>query len=226
MQTDEQRRACGGEPFMVPLFRNGDMAKTRACIDVFEYPNRPCELPMVWASPTQARAVCAASGKRLCTQEEWILGCRGDPEGGSDTVYAYGDALDLDACNTKKRPREGAPACDPSSARNAYATCATDTEPAGSSPACRSRFGVFDQHGNVAEIMTRLDRDGKTYSQLKGSAFFYAKVARRHDERPRKDGPGTYPDHCAHDPRWHVEPIRKAWHVNYHLGFRCCKSAP
>jgi hypothetical protein len=41
-------------------------------------------------------------------------------------------------------------------------------------PRCRSRFGVFDQHGNVAEIMTRLEpADGEVKSQLKGSALFY-----------------------------------------------------
>ena len=110
----------------------------------------------------------------------------------------------------------------PDSASSAWKTCATNTEPAGSFPGCRSRFGVFDQHGNVAEIMTRLDPDGHTYSQLKGSAFFYTDVARKPDERQVK-GRETYPDHCAHDPRWHVEAIEGAMHVNYHLGFRCCK---
>ncbi len=71
--------------------------------------------------------------------------------------------------------------------------------------------------------MTRADPDGHTYSQLKGSAFFYADVARKPDERQVK-GRETYPDQCAHDPRWHVELMSEAWHVNYHLGFRCCKT--
>ena len=48
-------------------------------------------------------------------------------------------------------------------------------------------------------------------------------MARKPDERQVK-GRETYPDHCAHDPRWHVEPMNEAWHVNYHLGFRCCKT--
>jgi hypothetical protein len=71
--------------------------------------------------------------------------------------------------------------------------------------------------------MTRVDPDGHTYSQLKGSAFFYADVARKPNERQVK-GRETYPDQCSHDPRWHVEPMNEAWHVNYHLGFRCCKT--
>jgi len=79
---------------------------------------------------------------------------------------------------------------------------------------------VFDQHGNVAEAMTRYDsQEGKTVSQLKGSAFFYVDVHRRPDEPHKLE---TYPDHCMYDPRWHVEPMNRAWHVNYHLGFRCC----
>ncbi len=226
LQSDEQKRRCGGAERMVPIFPGGDPSKAEACIDVFEFPNQPCELPFVWASPIQAQVLCEMQGKRLCAQEEWTLACRGDPEGKADWLYAYGNELDLAVCNTNK-PRSplAAPACDPRSAVSAFGTCGTDTEPAGAFPRCRSRFGVYDLHGNVAEEMTRRDPDGRTYSQLKGSAFFYAEVARRHDERPAADAAReTYPDHCAYDPRWHVEPIDEAWHVNYHLGFRCCKS--
>ncbi|WP_437530083.1 SUMF1/EgtB/PvdO family nonheme iron enzyme [Sorangium sp. So ce726] len=225
LQTEEQRARCGGHENMVPVYKRGKPASAAFCIDIFEFPNKPCELPMVWASPTQAAAVCSLQGKRLCTEDEWSLACRGDPEGGKPRTYAYGDELDLAVCHTQTPHREidGKP-CDGDTARSAYQTCATDTEPAGSYPACRSRFGVFDQHGNVAEIMTRRDRDdGKLYSQLKGSAWFYVEVAREHDA-PRPKGRETYPDHCAYSPRWHVEPMEDAWHANYHLGLRCCKT--
>ncbi len=227
LQTEEQRARCGGHENMVPVFKHarGKPRPAEFCIDVFEFPNKPCELPMVWAGPTQAAAVCSLQGKRLCTEDEWSLACRGDPEGGQPRTYAYGDELDLAVCHTQARHRaiDGTP-CDADTARSAYETCATDTEPAGAYPACRSRFGVFDQHGNVAEIMTRRDRDdGKQYSQLKGSAWFYVEVARAHDA-PRPKDRETYPDHCSYSPRWHVEPMENAWHVNYHLGFRCCKT--
>jgi hypothetical protein len=73
--------------------------------------------------------------------------------------------------------------------------------------------------------MVRFDpEEGGLVSQLKGSAFFYVDVARKHNERQKEGSRETYPDHCAHDPRWHVEPMATAWHVNYHLGFRCCKT--
>jgi len=162
-------------------------------------------------------------GKRLCHQEEWMLACQGDPEGGKDWAFAYGDAQDFSVCNTNKPGATYSPGCDGDSAASAFKTCGTNTEPSGAFPRCRSRFGVFDLHGNVAEIMTRLDADGRWYSQLKGSAFFYVDVARGPDE-PQKPGRETYPDQCSYDPRWHVEPMTDAWHVNYHLGFRCCKT--
>lgn len=220
LQTPEQRARCGA-PNMVPVYRHGDPKSAAYCIDLFEFPNKPCELPFVWAAPTHAQTMCAIQGKRLCTQEEWSLACRADPAGGPDTTYAYGNDLDLDVCNTNK-PRGPESKCSTRSAESAWATCGTDTEPSGSFPKCRSRFGVYDQHGNVAEIMTRRDRDGSVVSQLKGSAFFYAEVAARPGEHVA--GHQTYPDNCNYDPRWHVEPIDRAWHVSYHLGFRCCKS--
>jgi len=221
IQTDEQRERCGA-PNMIPIYRRGDPKSATYCIDAFEFPNKPCELPFVWAAPTHAQAMCAIQGKRLCTQEEWSLACRADPAGGPDTPYAYGDELDLDVCNTNK-PRGPQNKCTPTSAEKTWETCSTDTEPSGAFPKCKSRFGVYDQHGNVAEIMTRRDKDGTLVSQLKGSAFFYAEVARKANE-PQGPGRETYPDTCNFDPRWHVEPMSGAWHVNYHLGFRCCKS--
>ena len=71
-------------------------------------------------------------------------------------------------------------------------------------------------------MMTRTGPAGETLTQLKGSAFFYVDVARRPDESQKPGGRETYPDHCAFDPRWHVEELARSTHSNYHLGFRCC----
>ncbi len=219
LQTEEQKHICGGEENMVPISKPGKHPKV--CIDIFEFPNKACELPVVWVAPVQAKVICELQGKRLCNQEEWTQACKGDPDGGKDRKFAYGDEMDLAICNTNKRAKDFGPGCEPDSASSAWRTCSTNTEPSGSFPQCRSRYGVFDQHGNVAEIMWRRDPDGHIYDQLKGSAFFYVDVARKPDARGKKE---TYPDHCAYDPRWHVEKMSEAWHVNYHLGFRCCKS--
>jgi sulfatase modifying factor 1 len=222
IQTEEQRDRCGG-PNMVPVYKNGDPKSAAYCIDVFEFPNKPCELPFVWTAPTHAQTMCALEGKRLCTHEEWSLSCRGDPSGGADQTYAYGNDLDLEICNTNHN-RGPQNKCSTHDAQTTWSTCSTETEPSGSFPKCRSRFGVFDQHGNVAEVMTRKTKDGDVVTQLKGSAWFYVEVARKPDEPQQAGARETYPDHCNFDPRWHVEPITSAWHVNYHLGFRCCKT--
>lgn len=223
LQTAEQRGTCKGYAYMVPVYADGDPQSAKACIDIFEFPNKPCELPFVWSSATQARGVCRALGKRLCTQDEWVTACSAAPDGGKPSNYAYGEKLDLTACNTNRPKREYQDEpCDPTTVKTTWQTCGTHTEPSGAFPRCRSRLGVFDQHGNVAEAMTRYDpKDEKTYSQLKGSAFFYVDVHRTLDGERKKE---NYPDHCAHDPRWHVQPMARAWHVNYHLGFRCCLS--
>ena len=209
LQTEAQRRICGHEN-MVPI-------SDAVCIDIFEFPNRACELPFVWAGPTMAHGVCKRLGKRLCRDKEWVRACEGDPA----QRYAYGERLDLHACHTHRSAKthniDGP--CVPKTVQSAYETCSTNTEPSGSFAKCRSPFGVFDLHGNVAEAMTRRDPDGKIYSQLKGSAFFYVDVHRKDDERGVKE---NYWDHCRHNPRWHVEDMKRAWHVNYHLGFRCC----
>jgi formylglycine-generating enzyme len=222
IQTPEQRTACGYDN-MVPVHLPGK--EPYFCMDVFEFPNKACELPFVWAPPTYAEKLCQLEGKRLCSQSEWQVSCGGDPDSGPSRKYAYGDRLDLSACNTQKfHPQP----CNTTGVDKAFATCATQTEPSGAFPQCRSRFGAFDLHGNVAEIMKRRDVDGTVVSQLKGSAFFYTAIAREPGEPPKMSQKGmeTYPDHCNFDPRWHVEPIENAWHVNYHLGFRCCKNIP
>ncbi|WP_394845633.1 formylglycine-generating enzyme family protein [Pendulispora brunnea] len=220
VQTAEQREMCGAEN-MVPIWKKGKAPWF--CIDVFEFPNKACELPFVWAPPTSAKKVCELQGKRLCSDIEWNMACRGDPEGGEDWRYAYGSKLDLEVCNTDKGHIR---TCIVRDSKTAWATCATETEPSGSYPRCRSRFGVFDQHGNVAEIMMRR-RGDEVVTQLKGSAWYYNELAKEPGEPTPASTPnkqGAYPDHCNFDPRWHVEPIDSAYHVNYHLGFRCCKS--
>jgi hypothetical protein len=222
IQTPEQRAKCGADN-MVPVWVKGKEAWY--CIDVFEFPNKACELPMVWTQPPLAKKVCELQGKRLCSDIEWNVACRGDPEGGPDQRYAYGNELDLEICHTNLRHRGP---CVVQNAGTTWKTCSTDTEPSGSFPKCRSRFGVFDQHGNVAEVMMRREGD-KVFTQLKGSAWFYVELAREPGQpvpETTTNKAGAYPDHCNFDPRWHVEPLDTAMHVNYHLGFRCCKSIP
>jgi hypothetical protein len=108
--------------------------------------------------------------------------------------------------------------CDP--AGNPYATCGTNTWPAGFKLECRSPLDVFDMHGNVAET-TNLPSDPSQLAssaggpggltEHKGSFFVY---------RPQ------YPDDCrVRQPYEHAGPFQKNGMAFYQEGFRCCKSA-
>jgi formylglycine-generating enzyme required for sulfatase activity len=211
---------------MVPIFNNGDPHSAKVCIDIFEFPNEACELPFVWGTPLEAENVCHLQGKRLCADKEWNMACSADPLGVKAWPYAYGEKLDMTLCNDNTPKRMAADGktwlCNTHDAQASWSTCSTDTEPSGAFPRCRSRLGVFDQHGNVAEEMFRKDGEA-VWTQLKGSAWFYTDVGREPGKPAWHPERESYPDTCNYDPRWHVEELKKSLHVNYHLGFRCCK---
>ena len=81
--------------------------------------------PRVGVSRSDAEALCAARGARLCRELEWEHACRG--VGGAS--YPLWPDLLADRCNT----------------------AGTQPQPAGSIPACRSNASAFDMSGNVAE---------------------------------------------------------------------------
>lgn len=103
------------------------------CIDPYEHPNQagaPATVQVTW---TEARDLCAAVGKRLCSTDEWERACRG-PEG---RLYSYGNTRDASACNT---PIEGSgPGQD------------LPPTKAGGWSRCRTPEGVYDLNGSVSE---------------------------------------------------------------------------
>jgi hypothetical protein len=52
-------------------------------------------VPQAYISQTQAAAACAAAGKRLCTDAEWLRACQGP----STTTYPYGNTREPGVCN-------------------------------------------------------------------------------------------------------------------------------
>lgn len=108
-----------GRPFRVQPF----------CIDPYEYPNRRGEYPMANVSFEEAATLCASVGKRLCTEAEWTLACRGI-EG---RHYSYGAQFEAGRCQTESTPE------------------APPFAPSGSHPKCHSPEGVFDLNGNLSE---------------------------------------------------------------------------
>jgi protein-disulfide isomerase/uncharacterized membrane protein/peroxiredoxin len=101
-----------------------------------------------------ADKACRASGKRLCTEAEWLTACSGviPEDRNSDgsftddyatgTAYPYGDHYKAGICNDQVELPKGADPNDPPPPPPLLT---------GNHPECRSKFNVFDLTGNVRE---------------------------------------------------------------------------
>ena len=155
-------------PFYDPI-DNADASTLRAVVakDIF---------PQGYISQVQAAAMCANSGKRLCTLAEWTAACRGEPD--HDYVYPYGDTYDPTACNEgRESPIIRLYGPNPSYA-NAELNDPEDDQldaglaRGGSFPKCVSTYGAFDMHGNLHEWVRRRELHRRL-------------LRRREDQRPR-----------------------------------------
>ena len=231
--VEERDPVCG--PDMVPIY-NTEAGETpdeaRVCIDQFEFPDIPCEYPVVHVRASEASLLCKAVGKRLCDAHEWEGACAGSlrrPEVEyiwgwprlqasyahnvkREKVWAYGAHKNHALCGTQS-PRS------PKCMGGGFTTCGSNTYPAGAFPACQSSFGVFDQHGNAAEHMSLPARPeevgtGEGLTEMKGSWFVFSIIEAHEDD-------------CRfRAPAWHeTRVMNEQSHMNYHLGFRCCKDA-
>ncbi len=95
------------------------------CIDRYEYPGRGAT-PKTRVSWFDAKNMCEAKGKRLCSRAEWSRACGGK--------YPWGRNWNADKCNT----------VDVDDFERTLAA-------AGSTKTCRSRSGAYDMVGNVFE---------------------------------------------------------------------------
>src|SRR6266542_838792 len=57
-------------------------------IDEFAYPNEVGAIPKTGMTRDEASGLCAAQGKRLCTELEWERACKGP----ANTTYEYGES--------------------------------------------------------------------------------------------------------------------------------------
>jgi hypothetical protein len=229
----DDSKICGA-PNMVALFdaEHQEPSGARVCIDQFEFPNLPCEYPIVWVRANEAARICRIFDKRLCDAHEWEGACAGKLRApgkeyeswvprqlsellhnqGREWVWATGVKPDRRLCATGALK---SPGCVDAS----WEECGTNTYPAGAFPRCVSPFGVYDMHGNVAEHMNlpvleeQLGaRGGSGETEMKGSWFAF-------------DEYHPHPDDCRwRAPSWHATAVESPLsHFNYHLGFRCCK---
>ena len=237
-------RICSAK-HMAPLYdpASNSAGEARACIDQFEFPNIPCEYPVVWVRAREAAEICAAQGKRLCDAHEWEGACAGAlqaPDYRFDLAKGVSPAAAVarmaQAHNAKYGPtrtwsygpdyRKGICAAGssktPGCNGGGWNQCGSNTYPGGAFPDCSSSLGVYDLHGNAAEHMnlplepgqmTSLGSRTLGYTEMKGSWFIF-------------DSYRAHPDWCRwRAPFWHGSRVMdSASHHNYHLGFRCCKS--
>ncbi len=100
------------------------------CVDVFEHPNKRGVAPTASVGFADAKRLCEAQSKRLCSEAEWERACKGP--GGAK--WPYGGTFEVDACNNEDDVGDPRPVAV-----------------AGRFGRCRSGFGVADLAGNVAE---------------------------------------------------------------------------
>jgi formylglycine-generating enzyme required for sulfatase activity len=243
-ENPDFERICGAK-YMAPLYDpSKEQAKdAKACIDQFEFPDVPCEYPVVWVRAREAELICEAVGKRLCDAHEWEGACAGSllpPDYRFDlakgvspgaaisrmraahnrkyeptATWSYGPAYRKGVCATGSHKTPGCPG-------GGWTKCGSNTYPTGDFPACKSPLGVYDLNGNAAEHMNlpldesqMASRGSKTlgYTEMKGSWFIF-------------DTYRAHPDWCRwRAPFWHGSRVMDTHsHENYHLGFRCCKT--
>jgi formylglycine-generating enzyme required for sulfatase activity len=243
-ENPQYERICGAR-YMAPLYDPAQEAAENAkvCIDQFEFPDIPCEYPVVWVRAREAAEICAAMGKRICDAHEWESACAGrltppdyrfdlargvSPEEGirrmrmahneahsGDKTWSYGPEYRKGVCAAGSFKTPG---CTGGS----WTQCGSNTYPDGFFPQCHSPLDVYDINGNAAEHMNLpLNEDQMAsrgseqlgYTEMKGSWFIF-------------DTYRAHQDWCRwRAPFWHGSRVMSPdSHRNYHLGFRCCKT--
>jgi sulfatase modifying factor 1 len=149
------------EEFEQPSKCGGQKVRKRFCIDTYEYPNKKGERPQVMNNFPQAQHLCAAEGKRVCTETEWTMAC----EGPEYKPYPYGYVRDSKICNGDREyiepkvtghDEKGAPfmafdSKDPTVSKPELERLWQGVE-SGSQPKCVSDYGVWDMPGNADEL--------------------------------------------------------------------------
>ena len=147
--------------FEEPTKCTGKRVHKRFCIDEYEYPNKKGERPRVMFNFPQAQHLCAAEGKRACTETEWTTAC----EGPEYKPYPYGYVRDPTVCNGDQQgvepkvvdhDKKGIPIFAFASKDEAVAKPELERlwqgVPSGSQPKCVSDYGVWDMPGNADEL--------------------------------------------------------------------------
>ena len=135
-------------------------------IDIYEYPNRPGILPKVNATWREAETLCAAQGKRLCTEQEWQKACTGS----QNYIYSYGEKFESGRCNT---PLE----------INGTWQRGQGLAPSGAYKNCSNDYGVHDMIGNAWEWTATWYLRPDLWRVVRGGSYFHSVNLARADAR-------------------------------------------
>ena len=241
--NNSQSQAICKDKFMSPLPGGQAGGESKVCIDQFEFPNIPCEYPVVWVRAKTSHEICQALGKRLCDASEWESACAGKRSRQEyifgttsqsifqihknqrtiinkhrEKIWAYGTQQNHSLCATDSVKTE---ACNNAlkQGKSVWNSCGSNTYPSGFFPECKSQVDVYDQHGNAAEHMN-LPLLKHEFTRLESSGHIEMKgswfIFKKYN---------AHPDDCFwRAPYWHGTKLSsKKSHHNYHLSFRCCK---
>ncbi len=166
----------------VPAMRAVSLDAMKFSIDTFEAAleegkavSGKHKIPATRMSWYAARDACAAAGKRLCTEQEWVSACQNatakDDNGNGQfaddmiegTAYPYGDYHEADRCWDDKEGEQFRPVFT------------------GEMPGCAGKSGIYDLTGNVEEWVG----DSPEHAVMLGGAWDtkddHARCYRRND---------------------------------------------
>jgi len=156
-------------------------------------------VPQAHVSQPEAASACAAAGKRLCTDAEWLRACRGPGQ----RVYPYGDVHQVGACNDERAVHPAAELFGTSDpwiwsfldhpCLNQLAGSLART---GERMACETSEGARDMAGNLNEWTSDVA------GTMRGGSYVTGAL----------NGPGCLSATTAHS----------GAHHDHASGFRCC----
>jgi formylglycine-generating enzyme len=180
----------------------GKERRQRFCVDEYEYPNQKGAHPPVMVSWYDGNAACAAEGKRLCWESEWVSAC----EGPDHLPFPYGLKRDPAVCNIDNvyvKPHLDLMYSAKPEVAGKELLQLDQSVSSGEKPGCASGFGVHDLTGNVDEwVNAEETHKVSPWAGLKGGAWGHVRNACR-------------PMTTSHPPEF----------TYYFISFRCCKDA-
>lgn len=164
---------------------------------------RPNQVPQAYISGSQAKAACAAAGKRLCSDGEWLRACQGP----SGWTYPYGPGKIAKVCNDSRAVH---PAVELYGTSEAWIWSKLGNACLNQLPASLAKTGAFSGCSSAEGMMDLMGNLHEWTADPAGTfrgGFYVDTVI---------NGPGCLYATTAHN----------VSHWDYSTGFRCCADLP